>query len=171
MDAVVENSARRDLSDKQLGWILDDGLRRQLVTLDELASTVGRLRPARGRSLRRVGLLLEARGVGYDPGASQPEVRIAGWLERAGFGQPTLNAMVEAGGVRWELDGAYLDEQVCWDYHSNLFHEGPGGITTARKDTRKALVLKRAGWRYSQFDESSTQADVVETVAHDLRCP
>lgn len=165
----VENSARRDLSDKQLGWILDDGLRRQLVTLDELASTIARLRPARGRSLRRVRSLLDARGVGYDPGQSQPEVRIADWIAAAGFCRPKLNVTVNAGGIRWELDGAFVDEKVGWDYHSSFIHQGAGGITTAQKDTRKALVLKMAGWRYSVFDETTTQADAVEAIAHDLR--
>ena len=165
----VENSARRDLSDKQLGWILDDGLRRQLVTLDELAGTIARLRPARGRSLRRVRALLDVRGAGYDPGQSQPEVRIADWIAAAGFARPKLNVTVDAGGIRWELDGAFVEEKVGWDYHSSFIHEGAGGITTAQKDTRKALVLKKAGWRYSVFDEKTTQADAVESIAHDLR--
>lgn len=165
----VENSARNDLSDRQLGWILDDGLRREQVTLAELASTVDRLRPARGRHLSRIRELLRARGVDYEPGASQPEARIAGWLAAAGFGRPQLNVMVDAGGIRWELDGAYVDERVCWDYHSSFVHDGPGGITTGRKDRRKALVLKQAGWRYSIFDETTTQASAVEAVAFDLR--
>jgi len=165
----VENSARNDLTDRQLGWILDDGLRHGLVTLDQMGSTVDRLRPGPGRRLRRVRVLLEARGVGYDPGCSQPEVRIAGWLAAAGFGRPQLNVVAEAGGVRWELDGAYVEERVCWDYHSTFIHGGPGGITTARKDTRKALVLKQAGWRYSAFDETTTEAAAVGAVGHDLR--
>jgi len=166
---LVENSARHDLTDRQLGWILDDGLRRNLVTLDQLASTVERLRPGPGRRLRRVRSLLEARGAGYEPGASQPELRIAGWLAAAGFGQPRLNVLVDACGVRWELDGAYPEERVGWDYHSSFIHEGPGGIVTARKDTRKALVLKQAGWRYSSFDESTLEASAVEAVGYDLR--
>ncbi|CAA9240642.1 MAG: hypothetical protein AVDCRST_MAG76-1742 [uncultured Acidimicrobiales bacterium] len=165
----VENSARNDLSDRQLGWMLDDGLRRDLVTLDQLERTVDRLRPGPGRRLRRVRDLLEARGVGYDPGCSQPEARLAGWLVAAGFARPQLNVVVEAAGVHWELDGAYLEERVGWDYHSSFIHEGPGGITTARKDTRKALALKQAGWRYSSFDETSTEADAVDAVGFDLR--
>jgi len=164
----IENSARRDLTDRQLGWILDDGLRRRLVTVDELAGTLARLRPAAGRRPRRVQALLDARGVGYEPGASQPEVRIAEWLMTAGFPRPALNVVVDAGGVRWELDGAYVEEHVCWDYHSSFVHEGPGGITTAQKDTRKALVLKKAGWRYSSFDETTTEASAVEAIAYDL---
>ena len=165
----VENSGTRDLTDRQLGWILDDGLRHGLVTLDEVAATVERLRPAPGRRLRRVRALLTARGVGYDPGISQPEVRIADWLTSAGFRRPDLNVIIEAGGVRWELDGAYLDERVCWDYHSSFVHDGPGGITTTQKDNRMALVLKQAGWRYSIFDESTTEVLAVEAVAFDLR--
>ncbi len=165
----VENSARRDLTDRQLGWILDDGLRHHLVSLDELAATVQRLRPGPGRRLRRVRALLDARGVGYDPGASQPEVRIAEWLTAAGFCRPSLNVTVEAGGVRWELDGAYVEERICWDYHSSFVHDGPGGITTTQKDNRKALVLKQAGWRYSVFDESTSEAAAVAAVAFDLR--
>ncbi len=164
----VENSARHDLSDRQLGWILDDGLRRNLVTLDRLAGTLERLRPGPGRRLRRVHSLLEVRGVGYQPGASQPEVRIAEWLVAAGFARPQLNVMVDAGGVRWELDGAYVQARVGWDYHSSFIHEGPGGITTVRKDTRKALVLKQAGWRYSAFDETTTEAGAVAAVGYDL---
>ena len=170
----VENSARRDLSDRRLGWILDDGLRRELVTLDEVAATVSRLRPGPGRRPARVRRLLRARGVGYEPGASQPEVRIAEWLVAAGFPRPRLNAMVDAAGIRWELDGAYIDEKVGWDYHSSFIHEGPGGITTGQKDRRKALVLKQAGWRYSIFDETTTEATAVDAVAFDLRqqeCP
>jgi hypothetical protein len=55
------------------------------------------------------------------------------------------------------------------DYHSSFIHGGAGGITTAQKDTRKALVLKQAGWRYSAFDERTTRASAVEVIAYDLR--
>ena len=165
----VENSARSDLTDRQLGWMLDDGLRRGLVTLDQLARTVDRLRPGPGRRLRRVRALLVARGIDYDPGCSQPEVRLADWLVAAGFARPQLNVIVQAAGVRWELDGAYEEERVGWDYHSSFIHEGPGGITTAQKDTRKALALKQAGWRYSTFDETTTEAEAVDAVGFDLR--
>lgn len=130
---------------------------------------MARLRPARGRRLSRVRSLLDARGVGYEPGSSQPEVRIAGWLTAAGFPRPRLNVAVDAGGIRWELDGAYVNERVCWDYHSSFVHEGPGGITTGRKDRHKALVLKQAGWCYSIFDESTTETVAVEAIVYDLR--
>lgn len=136
-----------------------------------MAGALARLRPGPGRRPRRIRALLAARGVGYQPGASQPEARIAGWLVATGFEQPQLNVTVDAGDVRWELDGASTSQQVCWDYHSSFIHEGPGGITTARKDTRKALVLKQAGWRCSAFDESTTEAAAVEAIAYDLRHP
>jgi hypothetical protein len=166
---LVDLTGRNDLTDRQLGWILDDGLRRRVTSLEAVRHTVTRLPGGPGRRPSRIVALLEARGVAFQPGASQPESRVAGWLETAGLPTPALDVEVLAGGVTWELDGAYLQARVCWDYHSELIHAGDGSISTFHKDARKALALKNAGWDYSWFTSRSTEAEVVETIGLALR--
>ncbi len=165
---LLDNSGRRDLSDRQLGWILDHGVRTGATTLEAVRSTTARLRPARGRRTTRIRALLEARGVDFDPGASQPEVRLADWLEGAGFGRPVHGLRIVADGVTWELDGAYPEMKVCFDYHSEAFHAGDGSVPTFHKDSRKANALKKAGWDYSWFTSQSTEADVVDVIGYAL---
>jgi hypothetical protein len=166
---LVDISGRNDLSDRMLGWILDDGLRRGVTSLEAVAHTIGRLRPAPGRRPARIRALLAVRGVDFDPGASQPESRLAGWLEAAGLPRPELDGTVIASGVEWELDGLYPEARVCFDYHSDLIHAGTGGIATFHKDARKSVALKNDGWDYSWFTSQSTEREVVETIGLALR--
>jgi hypothetical protein len=166
---LVDISGRNDLSDKVLGWILDDGLRRGTTSLEAVMHTVARLPPGPGRRPTRIRALLAVRGIDFDPGASQPESRLAGWLEAAGLPRPHLDLTVVAGGVEWELDGAFAEAKVCFDYHSEEIHAGEGGIATFHKDARKAAALKNDGWDYSWFTAQSTEAEVVETIGLALR--
>jgi hypothetical protein len=162
---LIDLSGRDDLSDKQLGWILDHGVRSGYTTLAKVRHTLDRLRPGPGRRTSRIATLLGARGMGFDPGASQPETNIAGWLDAAGLPRPEHGVRVLVDGIEWELDGSYPELKIAFDYHSVREHAGDGNLMTFHKDYRKALALKRAGWDYSVFTSTTSQADAVETIA------
>jgi hypothetical protein len=162
---LIDLSGRNDLSDRQLGWILDHGIRLGHTSIVAVRHTLDRLRPGPGRRTSRIESLLEARGERFDPGASQPEATIAGWLEHAGFPRPEHGVRVVVGGIEWELDGAYRDLKIAFDYHSVLVHAGDGNVETFHKDYRKALALKADGWDYSVFTSATSERAVVETIA------
>lgn len=138
--------------------------------MDELQHCRARLRPARGRSLRAVDAELSRRGFGYQPGDSQPEVRLADWLEAAGLGRPALGQVVHLPGepAAFKPDGLYVRERVGYEYQSWAFH-GAGQAEPFHADPRRMNKLRKAGYDIYPFTAESTEAEVVETVAAALQ--
>jgi hypothetical protein len=76
------------LSQFQLGRVLDDGLRRKLVSLDALTKCVFRLDSGPRRRLSVVQDLLSERDASFDPGGSTSELRILSVFREAGIPVP-----------------------------------------------------------------------------------
>lgn len=162
---IIDCSGSPDLR-RLIGWWVDHGLRESLLSLDELQHSRARLRPARGRSLRFIDAQLERRGAGYQVGDSQPEIRLADWLESAGLGRPRLGEKVWLPGESHPLkpDGLYLPERVGYEYQSWTFH-GAGQAHPFHEDPRRMNKLRTAGYDLYPFTAESTEAEVVETIA------
>jgi hypothetical protein len=145
-------------------WV-DELIRRQLLHPEELRAARDRLRPARGRSLALVDRILERLQPGFQPGDSAPELRIADWLEAAGYGRPVLGAEVRLPGRRRALrpDGLYPEEKVGFEYQS-WQHHGSGQVEPFHDDPKRMNVLRANGYDIYPFTAASTAADVVEAI-------
>lgn len=135
------------------------------MTVDDLQHCRARLRPARGRSLRTIDAALGRRGASYQPGDSQPEVRIADWLEAAGLGRPVLGQLVRLSGEDTPLkpDGLYTAEKVGFEYQSWKFHGG-GQVRPFHEDSRRMNKLRKAGYDIYPFTSETTEGEVVDTI-------
>jgi hypothetical protein len=149
---IVDNSGRSELSDSQLGWMIDEGLRRKELTHAALHHAAERLvHTAPGRSRRRMLRLLADRPNDWDPAAADPISRVARWLTGAGFGKPRTHSKVLAGGVRIEVDVSYPRWRLGWNYECG--------------DDDVRAALEAAGWLIDDVTRDDTEASVTERAA------
>jgi hypothetical protein len=140
---------------------LEDALGRRLVSLPELGRCFGLLaRPGRP-GVELMSTLLDDRGPGYVPAASE--------LERLLF------AAIPPGAVRQyhldgvgRVDGAYVPQRVLVEGDGRLWHTRVRDFERDRRRDREAV---RAGWRPLRFTAEDLRYDcagVWQTVADTL---
>jgi hypothetical protein len=118
--SIVDVSGR--MTTKELGYIVDDALRRKLLTLEGLRRCTERLDPAPGRSLRGIRSVLAERLPGYSPGDSDLETRALRSLVGAGLPPPRQQYRMQLAGRRVRIDLAYPEQRIAieldgWDTH------------------------------------------------------
>jgi hypothetical protein len=146
----------------QLGRIVDDALRRRLVTLADLRSCHARIATGPGRrstvALREV---LDERVAGYQPGDSPPEADVVRLLTRAGLPAPVLGHRVRIGAWRYRLDIAWPEAMLAiehdgWDTHRTFsaFHG----------DRQRLRRLTAAGWTVLPATARTNLSELVADV-------
>jgi hypothetical protein len=148
----------------RLGTIVDDALRRRLVTLVDLRRCHDRIATGPGRrptvSLRQV---LDDRVAGYQPGDSQPEVDLVRLFARAGLPAPVLGHRVRIGAWRYRLDIAWPEamlglEHDGWEAHRTL--------TSFHGDRQRLRRLTAAGWTILPVTARTHLDELVSDVEH-----
>ncbi len=107
---VIDLSAR--LGVDGTGRLVDDMLRRNLLTVAQLRERTADLGPAPGRSMRVLRTVVAARDDAYDPGESTLEARIRRVIRRKRFPEPVGQHWVRDGAFAVRLDFAYPDVKV-----------------------------------------------------------
>lgn len=123
---------------------LENGLRRGLTTLDEMAATVKRL----SRSGRAGGPvlrdLLDARDPERRPTESEMETRLIQAMRAHGLPVPTTQHEIRQGSAFIaRVDVAYPDAKIAIEYDSDEFHSGR---TATGRDRGRRHRLISAGW-------------------------
>ena len=156
---VVDVSGR--LSTKDLGYVVDDALRRKLLSLEGLRRCAARLDPAPGRSLRGIRSVLADRLPGYSAGDSDLETRALRALVGAGLPPPRQQFRMVLAGRRVRLDLAYPEQRIAieldgWDTHRfrSKFDD----------DRARADDLIVADWTPITFTSSMADAYLAATV-------
>jgi hypothetical protein len=147
-----------------LGKVLDDAVRRELVSYEEVARCRDDMR-ARGR--RRLAILdatLETRGFGFDPGESAPELDVRTWLEDAGIA-PEVQVQVVVGGRRRRIDIAYVAEMVAVEYLGINTHANAPALID---DSQRSNDLQLAGWLIVFITKATTREEAVRMVREAL---
>jgi very-short-patch-repair endonuclease len=147
--------------DDRLGKLIDDLLRRRLLSLDELRSRVSRIRPAPGRSVARLRRMLVARIPGYDPGESALEARIARIIDRLGLPRATQQHRIELGGRRYRLDFAWPELKVFLEGNGFGFH---ALATELDRDARRQNLAVAQGWRPIEVTWRMSDAEIGEVL-------
>lgn len=161
---MVDLSSRFEA--ESLGSLVDDLLRRRMLTLHGLAATADRLGPAPGRDPKVVGEVLHARWAGYLPGDSDLEARIIRLLVSWGLPVPRQHLRVSVGGRRGYVDLAYPEHRVAIEVDSWRYH---GDRTAFERDRIKGNALVLAGWRVLRVTELMTDQQIVDLVRAALR--
>lgn len=158
---VLDLSARLD--ERALGAMVDDGLRRRVLTLPALVASAGRLRSiAPGRSPKRIERVLVDRVPGYHPGDSELETRVMRALVDAGLPEPVRQHRVVVDQRVYVVDLAYPDQKIAIEVDGFDFHRAR---TEFDRDRTRQNDLVRVGWTVLRFTSTSTDAEIVRTVA------
>ena len=159
--ALVDVSGR--VTSRELGYVVDDALRRRLFSLEELRRCAERLGPAPGRSLKGMQRVVGDRLPGYSPGDSDLETRALRALTRAGLPPPRQQYRMVLAGRKVRIDLAYPEQRIAieldgWDPHR---FRSSFDADHARRDD-----LLVAEWSPLTFTSAMTDEYLVSTVGH-----
>jgi hypothetical protein len=147
------------LSAFQLGRVLDDGLRRNLASLDRLTKCVFRLDSGPGRRLRLVQKLLAERDASFDPGGSSSELRVLAVLRQAGVPAPVQQYRVRVDSRSYELDFAWPEQRVFAEYYGLAVHSGASAVAY---DNSRLTAMVGQGWRPLVFTDATPDREIIE---------
>jgi len=166
--SVRVTTAARTLADlsvylgpQRLGRLVDDGLRRGLLELDDLREVHDTL-ACRGRKrLTVLRAVLEARLPGFHPAGSPAELDVRRILVKAGLGEPVPQHQVVVGGNVYLLDWSYPDDLIGIEYNGWEFHRGRSAFD---HDAARAGSLTAAGWRLLTVTSATVPVTLVGNV-------
>ncbi len=149
------------VSDQTLEKAIDDALRRNITTIQELHACFNELAGRGRRRIAHLRPLLEARCPGFHPGANHAELRVVRWVVEAGLPKPVQQVWVVAQGNRYCLDFAYPWWKITWEWDGWEDH----GLRRAFSyDRGRRNDLELAGWLTLQFTPEMGRKVVVEQV-------
>lgn len=144
--------------------IVDDALRRGLVTIEELRRVYEDVCGKGHRKTTVVRAILLDRICGYAPGGSDLELRVLRWVEQAARPHRVVRQhRVVVGGRRRRLDGAIPDLLIAVEVKG--FEPHATMRTVFDDDSVRENELELAGWLVLRFTSRATRADVLDTVA------
>jgi len=153
------------LSDRRLGDVLDDLIRRRYLDLPAMQA---RLHAAEDVGKHRLGALTRlcaARQADPRRGASPAEDWVWDTIAGAGLPLPVRHHPVWTGG-RWiELDFAYPEPKVALEYDSAEFHRD---IRRFHGDRRRAADLALDGWLLLSITAEWSAGDLVRRLGQAL---
>ena len=124
---------------------IDNALRRNLTTVDELIALLRRLGKRGRRGTRKFRKLLEDRDASYVPTESEREQMLLRVLREHGLPEPERQFSIydEAGNFVARPDLAYRDLKIAMEYDSYQHHVGKAAIV---RDNRRRNRMGRIGW-------------------------
>jgi hypothetical protein len=147
------------LSARQLGRVLDDGIRRSVASLARLKDCCEQNESGPGRHMSVVRDLLAERGVGFNPGGSRSELQLLDVFRRAGIPMPTQQLRVHVEGRTYRPDFAWPDRMVFAEYYGLPFHTGAAAVIA---DNERLTALAAAGWLPLIFTHASSDRAIIE---------
>jgi hypothetical protein len=166
--AIPVTTVARTLCDLTWGtppWVVekavDDALRRKLLTLDQLTKVFLDLAHKGRRRSRVMRAILEARIPGFDPGDSDPELKILRWLVDAGLPRPRQQLRIRVRGKKFRPDLAYPELKIAIEYDGWDAHRQRSSFDG---DRERDMDLEDEGWRVLHFTSTMTRRSVVTRV-------
>jgi very-short-patch-repair endonuclease len=144
--------------------IVDDALRRGLLTVEELRRVYEDVCGKGHRKTTVVRAILLDRLHGFAPGGSDLELRVLRWAEQAARPHRVVRQhRVVVGGRRRRIDGAIPDLLIAievkgFDPHATM-------RTVFDDDSVRENELELAGWLVLRFTSRARRAEVFDTVA------
>lgn len=154
-----------DLSERfeteQFGRLIDDALRRRLVSLQGLRSLADDHAGRGRRRLRTVRAALADRLSGYDPGANKWEQKMDRLWDVWGLPPAKRQYTIDAGGHIYIPDRAIVDLKVAVDWNGYEYHGSRSGFD---HDSRRRAELAAAGWCLLDFTSRSSPKLICDSV-------
>ncbi len=142
-----------------LGRLVDEALRRRLVTLGDLMACAARLRPAPGRPMRRVFSVLRARIGGLHNSESVLETRVGRLLLHAAqLDGLVAQHRVRIGRHRYRLDFAQPALRIAHEVDGWAFHRSRTAFVADRERSNR---LTAAGWTVLRYTADMPDDEVI----------
>lgn len=134
----------RYLSWAALERAVENALRRELTTLDEMDDLLRRYARQGRPGIRKLRSLVRARTAVTPPTESERETRLLQAIRRHGLPEPVRQFEVRhRGRMIGRVDFAYPDARITIEYDSDSFHTGR--VATS-EDSRRRHEMIAAGW-------------------------
>jgi hypothetical protein len=146
------------LSLMQLGRVLDDGLRRNVTSLERFDGCVRRLDSGPRRRLSLAQHLLIHRDAAFERAGSRRELRVWKVLQEANLPLPTQQHRVRVGERTYILDYAYPDLRRFIEYYELGSHATPGAVAY---DSDRISRLCNLGWQPLIFTDATSDDEIV----------
>ena len=161
---IVDLSSR--LTEAALDRMVDDGLRRRVLTIGALHAVARRLPTiAPGRSPKAIQSILHSRIADFGPSDSELESRVLQAIVDAGLPRPRRQLRVVLANVTYFIDLAYPEHRIAIEVDGYGFH---GDRTTFDRDRRRQNDLVNSGYTVLRFTSRSTDAEIARTVGQAL---
>ncbi len=141
--------------------MVDDGLRRHLLDLEDLREAYDVLACPGRRRLTVLRAILEARLPGFHPGDSPAELDVRRILVQARLGEPVPQYQVVVGETIYLLDWAYPDDRIAVEYNGWEFHRSRSSFD---HDAARSNALTAAGWRLIVVTSATEPKALVDNV-------
>ena len=149
------------LSTTQLARTLDDGLRRRVCTIPRLAHCAERLESGPGRHMSVIRSLLVERGVDFNPGGSNSELRVLEVVRDAGLPVPVQQFALRIEGRHYELDYAWPERMLFAEYYGLNVHSLPSAVA---HDSERLTALVAHGWTPLVFTDATSDRVIEDRV-------
>jgi very-short-patch-repair endonuclease len=136
------------LSPDELEAVLNEGIRRNLLSLPAITSRPERFGPLR-RGTAVVRAVLDRQLPGRRPPESVLETRFLQLIRSAGLPEPVGQYRVRVNGAVLRLDFAYPRSNIAIELDGAAFHSGE---IAQQRDRRRDNQLGATGWRVLHFD-------------------
>ena len=144
-----------------LGRLVDDSLRRHLLTLDDLREVYDVLSSRGRRRLTVLRAVLDDRLPGFHPGDSPRELDVRQILVNAGLGEPLPQFQVVVGSTVYLLDWSYPDDLIAIEFNGFDYHRTRSAID---HDAARYAALTAIGWRVLPVTSATTARTLVNQV-------
>ena len=145
----------------QVGRILDDGLRRHVMTLKRLRDCAERIESGPGRHMSVIHALLKDRDTSYEPGGSDKELDVLEILRNTGTSASSSAVSDSPGESVYRPDYAWPEVNAFAEYYGLPWHIGASAVI---RDSKRVTALSTAGWMPLIFTKAATPAEIVEAV-------
>lgn len=152
----------RYVSPTRLGSMIDDAVRRDLTSYEDLATRHAELARQGRHGVRNVAAALADRPAGAPVPGSPFETAIRRLLSLAGLPEPLLQHPVPCDGVTYLLDLAWVRELVAVECDGFRFHRTPDQLEW---DDHRRTELGRRGWLVHHVTWRQYRRDPDELVA------
>ncbi len=162
--AIVELGATQPMA--VIGRVADDLIRLGRTTHSEVCAAFHRVARPGKPGVERVARVLDERGDGYVPPASELERALFAALVAGGLPPPvrqvSLPGREEARAIRGVVDAAYPDAKLLLEADGRRWHDRVGA---ARADRERDAQAARRGWQTLRFVHEQIVGDPAEVCA------
>ena len=146
---------------RELGGLVDDALRRRLVTVGQLRHAAQAHAGSGRRFQDSIRAALADRIPGYDPGANAWEQRMDRMWEQLGLPAAARQYRIRSGNRSYRPDRAIVDLKIAVDWNGYVAH---GSRTQFDYDSDRRARLASIGWYPLDFTSKSSPLLICQTV-------